>query len=1209
MNSRLWTVRLAAFCLLVSAIPTMVPGQECPQHTGSISWNWPGPARNVVVEGEYAYVVAQQKEWFNCESFSLLVVDLADPAAPQLIGEVESTVPGCVTAFEVTDGVGYVTTVDSLAILDLSEPTRPEVVAEYEMTDRMRPLWGAQDVAVAGDLVFVALMALGELEPACVIILDASDPAQPTEVGRIEAPESDEVWKVAVSAGHAYMATGYTNGLVNVVDVSDPEAPVDRGRLVTHGRAAAVTLVGDLAMVAAGTAGLRIADTTASAGPVELGYLADGTVARDVVMSGAHAVVLSSEYGGVEGGLSVVDMSDPTAPHKVGTWEQDRAPSALAVVGHLAYLTARFDVPGEVRGVLRVIDLADPENLVEVGHVELPSEPLDVLVSGHYAYVADGWAGLRIVDVSDPTAPVEVGNSVAPRCAVELAMSGSMVWVVEGMYGFGTHNNNDVHIIDVADPTQPVELLHWQTENVFDALAFSEGYGFFGTSEGVSVYDVSAPTGAVLVTEVGDVGEVTAVAVDGGSVVVASEQAVEILDRRCLNTRWMDIAAHQPGLFDSEWRTDLVALNQADESASAEIVLHTGAGEHSLAVPIPGGSQVVVEDVLGMMDLEGKGLVEVRSDRPLIVLGRTYNTSETGTYGQFVDGVPEWNPTGPIPNAPLLGLRQLGQQFRTNLTFANVGVSSSAVEIKLRGAGGGDDSGYDLAVYEVELGPEEMVQDLEPFRNRAGRPDVGWGHALVSGAPGVLVSASVVDSRTNDATTVPVTVEPVYELDSLCPSMLARILEGAGCVAVDSSYAYVGDYFSGARWSNSMFVVSIAEPSSPQVVGTVDLGLPSSMSIRSIAVSGQHVYTADGSEGLYVIDVSDPTEPTEVGSVTIEDARDVAVQSGFAYVASSRSGLRVLDLAEPANPVEVARRDLWAETVSVRGNRALVTDGFGNLRIYDVSRPSAPVEVGRYSMVSNSGMAVVSGDLALVADGSAGLEIVDLSCLDEQTLSTRYWIEIAAHETGVFGSEWRTDLVLRRAPSPGEASVEVVLHTEEGEFSLSNSLESMNQAVFEDVVGLMGREGKGVLEVRSDAHLALVGRIYNDTGAGTYGQALRAYGTPEGLRAGESAWLPGLRQDEGLFRTNLSVTNTGDDPVTVTITLFAGDGGELVSYELNVEPKAVVQDLEPFKERAEEDELGWGFARVTATTGSGILTSASVIDSRTNDATTIPMRR
>ncbi len=1118
MNSRLWTVRLAAFCLLVSAIPTMVPGQECPQHTGSISWNWPGPARNVVVEGEYAYVVAQQKEWFNCESFSLLVVDLADPAAPQLIGEVESTVPGCVTAFEVTDGVGYVTTVDSLAILDLSEPTRPEVVAEYEMTDRTRPLWGAQDVAVAGDLVFVALMALGELEPACVIILDASDPAQPTEVGRIEAPESDEVWKVAVSAGHAYMATGYTNGLVNVVDVSDPEAPVDRGRLVTHGRAAAVTLVGDLAMVAAGTAGLRIADTTASAGPVELGYLADGTVARDVVMSGAHAVVLSSEYVGVEGGLSVVEMSDPTAP-------------------------------------------------------------------------------------------VEVGNSVAPRCAVELAMSGSMVWVVEGMYGFGTHNNNDVHIIDVADPTQPVELLHWQTENVFDALAFSEGYGFFGTSEGVSVYDVSAPTGAVLVTEVGDVGEVTAVAVDGGSVVVASEQAVEILDRRCLNTRWMDIAAHQPGLFDSEWRTDLVALNQADESASAEIVLHTGAGEHSLAVPIPGGSQVVVEDVLGMMDLEGKGLVEVRSDRPLIVLGRTYNTSETGTYGQFVDGVPEWNPTGPIPNAPLLGLRQLGQQFRTNLTFANVGVSSSAVEIKLRGAGGGDDSGYDLAVYEVELGPEEMVQDLEPFRNRAGRPDVGWGHALVSGAPGVLVSASVVDSRTNDATTVPVTVEPVYELDSLCPSMLARILEGAGCVAVDSSYAYVGDYFSGARWSNSMFVVSIAEPSSPQVVGTVDLGLPSSMSIRSIAVSGQHVYTADGSEGLYVIDVSDPTEPTEVGSVTIEDARDVAVQSGFAYVASSRSGLRVLDLAEPANPVEVARRDLWAETVSVRGNRALVTDGFGNLRIYDVSRPSAPVEVGRYSMVSNSGMAVVSGDLALVADGSAGLEIVDLSCLDEQTLSTRYWIEIAAHETGVFGSEWRTDLVLRRAPSPGEASVEVVLHTEEGEFSLSNSLESMNQAVFEDVVGLMGREGKGVLEVRSDAHLALVGRIYNDTGAGTYGQALRAYGTPEGLRAGESAWLPGLRQDEGLFRTNLSVTNTGDDPVTVTITLFAGDGGELVSYELNVEPKAVVQDLEPFKERAEEDELGWGFARVTATTGSGILTSASVIDSRTNDATTIPMRR
>jgi hypothetical protein len=52
----------------------------------------------------------------------------------------------------------------------------------------------------------------------------------------------------------------------------------------------------------------------------------------------------------------------------------------------------------------------------------------------------------------------------------------------------------------------------------------------------------------------------------------------------------------------------------------------------------------------------------------------------------------------------------------------------------------------------------------------------------------------------------------------------------------------------------------------------------------------------------------------------------------------------------------------------------------------------------------------------------------------------------------------------------------------------------------------------------------------------------------------------------------------------------------------------VVQDIEPFKTRADAPDVGWGFARVLVVSGNGIVTSASVVDSRTNDATTIPMK-
>jgi hypothetical protein len=69
-----------------------------------------------------------------------------------------------------------------------------------------------------------------------------------------------------------------------------------------------------------------------------------------------------------------------------------------------------------------------------------------------------------------------------------------------------------------------------------------------------------------------------------------------------------------------------------------------------------------------------------------------------------------------------------------------------------------DAAGTGLIAYRVDLDPDELVQDLEPYARRAGRPDVGWGFAFVEVIEGssALVSASVVDSRTNDATTVPV---------------------------------------------------------------------------------------------------------------------------------------------------------------------------------------------------------------------------------------------------------------------------------------------------------------------------------------------------------------------------------------------------------------------------------------------------------------------
>ena len=220
---------------------------------------------------------------------------------------------------------------------------------------------------------------------------------------------------------------------------------------------------------------------------------------------------------------------------------------------------------------------------------------------------------------------------------------------------------------------------------------------------------------------------------------------------------------------------------------------------------------------------------------------------------------------------------------------------------------------------------------------------------------------------------------------------------------------------------------------------------------------------------------------------------------------------------------------------------------------------------------------------------------------------SHYWTEIAAHLAGKLGSQWRTDVVLKNTAA-SSAAVTFTLHTLSGEHESTDTIDPSAQGVFEDLVGTMGVTDKGALEICSSQPLTVISRIYSQTANGTFGQFVDGYAAGGGLAQGQSALLPGLRQKTGEFRTNISVTNTGLNAAQVEIALSRTDASLLHTYTLTVDPGTVVQDLEPFRVRAGQPNLGWGFATVKVLTGSGILSSASVIDSKTNDPTTIPMK-
>jgi hypothetical protein len=141
-------------------------------------------------------------------------------------------------------------------------------------------------------------------------------------------------------------------------------------------------------------------------------------------------------------------------------------------------------------------------------------------------------------------------------------------------------------------------------------------------------------------------------------------------------------------------------------------------------------------------------------------------------------------------------------------------------------------------------------------------------------------------------------------------------------VAVSGTYAYVADANSG------LLVIDIANPASPQIVGSVD----TPGHANGVAVSGTYAYIADYDRGLQVIDIANPQNPQIVGSVDTPDlARGVAVSGSYVYVADAYSGLVVIDVTNPQSPQIVGGADTpgYALDVAVSGTQAYVSDASG----------------------------------------------------------------------------------------------------------------------------------------------------------------------------------------------------------------------------------------------------------------------------------------
>ena len=226
---------------------------------------------------------------------------------------------------------------------------------------------------------------------------------------------------------------------------------------------------------------LVILDVSEPANPIIAGQtttLPDVVTGVYVAGNYAYAVVRH------DGGLRVIDVSDPAMPREVGTYTNLTSPRAVYVAGNYAYVVAESN-PG-----LQIFDISDPTMPREVGVYAAPLTPQDIFVVGDYAYVANGNGGLRIFSISDPATPNLVGT-YTPAIFSSFVTG---VFTVEN-YAYVTDLNGGLRVVSISDPVAPVEIGSLTSLNHPRGVYVTGNYAYIADKDaGLKVIDVSSPS-------------------------------------------------------------------------------------------------------------------------------------------------------------------------------------------------------------------------------------------------------------------------------------------------------------------------------------------------------------------------------------------------------------------------------------------------------------------------------------------------------------------------------------------------------------------------------------------------------------------------------------------------------------------------------------------------------------------------------------------
>ncbi len=377
---------------------------EHPVRIGRYSSN-KAPGMGVQVVGNVAFYAAGDHRAENNRWQGILALDVSDP---RNIVQLDS-LPGLNRNLIIQNDLAYVSGSNSLDVIDVSDPTDIQNVGSYNCRHS-----DVRTIDAVGNVVYIGTQGLDKIRS-----FDISDPEHPIQRGRITAME--EPRDVVIAGDFTYVCTMY--GLT-VLDISDPND-------------------------------LRALDTLEKRYSRKLSY-ADETC----------YLLHTQNYND---SLSIIDVSDPDSvqlisTHSIGVGGFGNSVRHVAVEGDHGFLIWDHSEDDIIYSYLIVLDMSNPQDIDTLAQVRLEASILDIIITDDIAYlsgVSEGWTSVYICNVANPEEPVILGE-----CQVGEGTSNQFYrrnLKLDDEYLYVACMDEGVRVVDVSDLENPQEAGYYDT--------------------------------------------------------------------------------------------------------------------------------------------------------------------------------------------------------------------------------------------------------------------------------------------------------------------------------------------------------------------------------------------------------------------------------------------------------------------------------------------------------------------------------------------------------------------------------------------------------------------------------------------------------------------------------------------------------------------------------------------------------------------------